>query len=180
MAWRSLTRLCHVCLRSQCCGMGYKGRWFGCQMFWDRFGGRRLPRQWWRPSRGSLRYRWPARWQSEYEQYWAAHSSSQDIHFCCWSYLEDGERTSRYGKRFAARANLHPSMPKLSIGLPVYNGEKFVRRSIESLLAQDYRDFELIITDNQSTDDTTTICQSYARSDSRIRYFLNESNIGAA
>jgi glycosyltransferase involved in cell wall biosynthesis len=71
-------------------------------------------------------------------------------------------------------------MPKLSIGLPVYNGEKLVARSIESLLAQDYRDFELVIADNQSTDGTSAICRRYAQSDPRIRYVVNESNIGAA
>jgi len=71
-------------------------------------------------------------------------------------------------------------MPKLSIGLPVYNGEKFVARAIESLLTQDYRDFELIIADNQSNDGTSAICQRYAKSDPRIRYVVNESNIGAA
>jgi glycosyltransferase involved in cell wall biosynthesis len=71
-------------------------------------------------------------------------------------------------------------MPKLSIGLPVYNGEKLLARSIESLLAQDYRDFELIIADNQSTDGTSAICQRYAQSDPRIRYVVNKSNIGAA
>lgn len=71
-------------------------------------------------------------------------------------------------------------MPKVSIGLPVYNGEKLIARAIEALLAQDYKDFELIIADNRSTDRTAEICRSYAQKDNRVRYFLNDTNIGAA
>ena len=48
---------------------------------------------------------------------------------------------------------------KVSIGLPVYNGEKFLQKKIESLLEQTIKDFELIISDNASTDSTPTICQ---------------------
>ena len=61
------------------------------------------------------------------------------------------------------------STPRLSIGLPVYNGEKYVAASIEALLGQTYEDFELIISDNASTDATTDICLAYAKSDSRVR-----------
>lgn len=70
--------------------------------------------------------------------------------------------------------------PRLSIGLPVYNGERFLAESIESLLGQTYRDFELIISDNASTDGTAGICQEYARQDSRIRYIRQPHNIGGA
>jgi len=70
--------------------------------------------------------------------------------------------------------------PRLSIGLPVYNGEKFVREAIESLLAQSFEDFELIICDNASTDTTEEICRAYAALDLRIRYYRNETNIGCA
>jgi glycosyltransferase involved in cell wall biosynthesis len=70
--------------------------------------------------------------------------------------------------------------PKVSIGLPVYNGEKFVACAIESVLAQDMADLELIISDNASTDTTFEICQSYAGRDSRIRLTRNETNLGAA
>ena len=69
--------------------------------------------------------------------------------------------------------------PRLSIGLPVYNGEKYLRRALDSLLGQDFGDFELIISDNASTDGTTDICKDYARQDSRIRYFQSQSNRGA-
>jgi glycosyltransferase involved in cell wall biosynthesis len=66
----------------------------------------------------------------------------------------------------------------LSIGLPVYNGERYVLEAITALLAQTYRDFELIIMDNASTDRTPEICRRAAESDSRVRYFRNDSNIG--
>jgi glycosyltransferase involved in cell wall biosynthesis len=69
---------------------------------------------------------------------------------------------------------------KLSIGLPVYNGEKFLQESLDSLLAQTFTDFELIISDNASTDNTETICRTYAAQDQRIRYYRNETNIGCA
>jgi glycosyltransferase involved in cell wall biosynthesis len=69
--------------------------------------------------------------------------------------------------------------PKVSVGLPVYNGEKFLREAILSLLEQDYTDFELIISDNASTDGTEKICQEFAGKDPRIRYYRNTINMGA-
>lgn len=71
-------------------------------------------------------------------------------------------------------------MPKISVGMPVYNGDKYVEESIRSVLAQTFGDFELLISDNGSTDHTGDICQQYASSDSRINYWRNETNIGAA
>jgi glycosyltransferase involved in cell wall biosynthesis len=68
--------------------------------------------------------------------------------------------------------------PLVSIGLPVYNGESLLERAVDSLLAQTFRDFELIISDNASTDSTPFICQRYADSDSRVRYFRNDTNLG--
>jgi glycosyltransferase involved in cell wall biosynthesis len=70
--------------------------------------------------------------------------------------------------------------PRLTIGLPVYNGEKYVAESIEALLGQSYTDFELIISDNASTDATGEICRDYARQDSRVRYIRQSKNIGLA
>ncbi len=72
------------------------------------------------------------------------------------------------------------SSPKVSIGLPVYNGAEFLSQAIESILGQTFTDFELIISDNASTDNTPAICQNYAAQDSRIRYYRNTTNIGGA
>jgi glycosyltransferase involved in cell wall biosynthesis len=67
----------------------------------------------------------------------------------------------------------------VSIGLPVFNGEKYLEESVDSILAQTFQDFELIISDNASTDRTEQICREYASKDSRVRYFRNNKNIGA-
>ena len=68
--------------------------------------------------------------------------------------------------------------PKISIGLPVYNGEKLLRKSIDSILSQTFSDFELIISDNASSDSTSIICQDYVNRDKRIRYIRQKKNIG--
>lgn len=71
--------------------------------------------------------------------------------------------------------------PKVSIGLPVYNGEKFIREALDSLLVQSFTDFELIISDNGSSDGTEAVCREYAARDARIRYVRwNEDRGGAA
>jgi glycosyltransferase involved in cell wall biosynthesis len=70
--------------------------------------------------------------------------------------------------------------PTLSIGLPVYNDDRFLSQTLDCLLSQSYRDFELIICDNASTDNTAEICRSYASRDSRIRYHRNETNLGVS
>ncbi len=64
--------------------------------------------------------------------------------------------------------------------MPVYNGENYLREAITSLLAQTFTDFELIISDNASTDATQAICEEFAAQDSRIRYFRGEQNHGAS
>lgn len=69
-------------------------------------------------------------------------------------------------------------MPRVSIGMPVYNGERFIRQSIESLLAQTFGDFEFVITDNASTDGTEAICREYVAKDKRVRYVRNQRNLG--
>jgi len=71
------------------------------------------------------------------------------------------------------------TIPRVTIGLPVYNGEDHLAEAIDSLLAQDYRDFELVISDNASTDATEAICRSYANIDYRVRYERHEQNRGA-
>lgn len=70
--------------------------------------------------------------------------------------------------------------PRLSVGLPVYNGENYLAESLDALLGQTYADFELIISDNASTDGTAGICRRYARQDARISYIRQPRNIGAA
>jgi tetratricopeptide (TPR) repeat protein/glycosyltransferase involved in cell wall biosynthesis len=71
------------------------------------------------------------------------------------------------------------STPLLSVGLFVYNGERFLEDALHSILNQTFRDFELIISDNASTDRTGEISQDYARRESRIRYYRSEKNMGA-
>jgi len=70
--------------------------------------------------------------------------------------------------------------PLISIGIPVYNGEKFISSAIDSILCQTFQDFELIISDNGSTDRTHEICEKYAANDERIRYYRYDHNRGAA
>ncbi len=69
---------------------------------------------------------------------------------------------------------------QVNIGMPIYNESKYISQTIESILSQEFRDFELIISDNCSTDDTLTICQHYAAKDDRIRIIENTVNIGAS
>jgi len=68
--------------------------------------------------------------------------------------------------------------PKVSIGVPVYNGQNFIRARLNSILNQSFTDFEVIISDNNSTDSTLKICEEYAKKDKRIRLTKQEKNIG--
>lgn len=68
--------------------------------------------------------------------------------------------------------------PTVSIGLPVYNRENFIGKTLDSLLAQTYSDFEIIVSDNGSTDNTEAICRDYAQRDQRIRYIRQPQNLG--
>ena len=69
-------------------------------------------------------------------------------------------------------------VPPVSIAIPAYNGEHYIAQSIESLLSQTYGDFELVISDNASTDGTEAICRHYAAADERVRYVRRSENIG--
>lgn len=71
------------------------------------------------------------------------------------------------------------NFPLVTLAMPAYNSEEFIRQSIDSLLAQDFPSFELVISDNASTDGTGEICRAYARKDQRIRYIRQPRNIGA-
>ncbi len=70
--------------------------------------------------------------------------------------------------------------PRVSVGLPVYNGENFIADAITSVLGQTLTDLELIVQDNASTDRTAEICAGFAARDSRVRYYRNPRNLGAA
>lgn len=72
------------------------------------------------------------------------------------------------------------AVPRLSIGLLVYNGENYLGEALDSLIGQSYEDFELIISDNASTDGTAGICRRYEKQDSRVRYIRQSRNLGAA
>ena len=69
--------------------------------------------------------------------------------------------------------------PLLTIGLPVFNGENFLTEALESILGQTFQDFELVISDNASTDGTEAICRSYCERDARVRYIRHAENRGA-
>lgn len=70
--------------------------------------------------------------------------------------------------------------PRVAIGLPVFNAERYLSQALDSILAQTYSDFDLIISDNASTDQTQEICYAYAAKEKRMRYFRNEKNLGAS
>jgi glycosyltransferase involved in cell wall biosynthesis len=70
--------------------------------------------------------------------------------------------------------------PQVSIGLPVYNGERFLDAALKSLLGQTFGNFELLVSDNASTDATEEICESYAAQDRRVIYHRNKTNVGIA
>ena len=72
------------------------------------------------------------------------------------------------------------STPRVSIGIPVYNGEKYLAEAIDSALSQTYADFEVVISDNASTDATPEICRSFSEKDDRVRYVRNSENLGAS
>jgi glycosyltransferase involved in cell wall biosynthesis len=72
------------------------------------------------------------------------------------------------------------STPRLTIGLPVYNGEQYLAEALDALLTQSYTNFELVISDNASTDKTPEICRAFCARDARIRYIRQSTNVGAA
>ncbi|MCX7734873.1 MAG: glycosyltransferase [bacterium] len=74
----------------------------------------------------------------------------------------------------------HYDSPLVSIGMPTYNGARFIRQTLDYLLAQDYKNFELIVSDNASEDETQQIVLDYAKKDKRIKYYRNDVNLGMA
>ncbi len=75
---------------------------------------------------------------------------------------------------------LNPSPPRVSVGLPVHDGERYVADALGSILGQTWRDLEVVICDNASTDATREICEAFAARDPRVRYYRNERNLGAS
>jgi glycosyltransferase involved in cell wall biosynthesis len=83
-------------------------------------------------------------------------------------------------KEVSRKAGMKEGNPLVSIGMPVYNGAPFLKQALDSLLSQDYKHFELVISDNASTDATPEICRDYASKDPRTKYHRNSSNQGPA
>jgi glycosyltransferase involved in cell wall biosynthesis len=72
------------------------------------------------------------------------------------------------------------SIPPLTVGLPVYNGEQFLTQALDGILGQTFGDFRLVVSDNGSTDATEVICREYASRDPRVDYLRHDVNRGAA
>lgn len=93
---------------------------------------------------------------------------------------EHAPTTTAPGTRPADDGPLRESRaPRLTLGLPTYNGERYLAESLDALLAQTYGDFELIISDNASTDGTQAIAEAYAERDPRVRYVRHPVNRGS-
>jgi glycosyltransferase involved in cell wall biosynthesis len=92
----------------------------------------------------------------------------------------EGERVKTLRDKASSQSPDSRQTPVLSIGMPVYNGERYIRQALDSLLGQTYGDFELIVSDNASTDGTAGVCKETAGRDARVRYIRQNTNIGAA
>ena len=75
---------------------------------------------------------------------------------------------------------MNSPMPRVSVGMPVYNGERFLEEAVSALLNQRFDDFELVIADNASTDRTEEICRAYVAQDKRVAYHRHSRNLGLA
>lgn len=71
------------------------------------------------------------------------------------------------------------STPRVTIGLPLYNGQRFVAQTLDSLLAQDFADFEIVVSDNASTDHSVAVVEGYTQRDARVRLVRQPVNLGA-
>ncbi|HZS33541.1 MAG TPA: glycosyltransferase family 2 protein [Methylomirabilota bacterium] len=91
-----------------------------------------------------------------------------------------GEAAADPARPAAPAPAVGPRPPRVSIGVPVYNGAAFLARTLEALLAQSWSDFEIIVSDNGSTDETEAIGRAFAALDSRVRYRRNPVNLGLA
>jgi glycosyltransferase involved in cell wall biosynthesis len=73
---------------------------------------------------------------------------------------------------------MHLDLPKVSIGVPVFNGEAYLRESLDSIVSQTFTNFEVIISDNASSDKSAEICKEFGDKDNRIKFFQQPENIG--
>ncbi len=80
----------------------------------------------------------------------------------------------------SAERQVEHATPLVTLGMPLFNGALYLSSALDSLLSQTYQSFEIVISDNGSTDGTEEICRRYARQDPRIRYFRHDTNRGAA
>jgi glycosyltransferase involved in cell wall biosynthesis len=87
---------------------------------------------------------------------------------------------NRFHNTSVALGGPNMSSPLVSVGIPVYNGERFLEAALDSILTQTHSNLEIIISDNASTDRTPEICKAYAARDRRIHYYRNDKNLGAA
>ncbi len=69
-------------------------------------------------------------------------------------------------------------IPKVSIAMCTYNGERFIREQLDSIVSQSFYNFELVIVDDCSSDSTVSIIKEYMQKDERIKFFQNEKNLG--
>jgi len=76
--------------------------------------------------------------------------------------------------------NTKSELPLVTVGMPVYNEEKYIEDALKSIINQDYDNLEILISDNHSTDKTGVICRGYAEKDQRIHYHCHDKNIGVA
>jgi glycosyltransferase involved in cell wall biosynthesis len=94
--------------------------------------------------------------------------------------MSPNESSDRAATALAAPRAERGVSPAVSVGVPVYNGERYLEVAIRSVLSQSWSDLELVICDNCSTDRTAEIGRTYAAQDPRVRYLRNDRNIGAA
>ena len=80
---------------------------------------------------------------------------------------------------FAEKAPFMKPVPRVTIGVPIFNGGELLRSCLENLRRQTFINFKVVIFDNRSTDNTPAICKEYVDLDARFSYHLNEENIGA-
>src|SRR6202035_905844 len=72
------------------------------------------------------------------------------------------------------------SKSRVTVGMPVFNGDNYLAETLDSILAQTYQSFDVVISDNGSTDGTEKVCREYAAKDPRIQYHRSEVNLGVS